>query len=335
MWELVNRTPFEAERTWIVDRDGRKHYAVVVKATFDIKPDGSTEVAEEQVEVKAAPEFNGEDHVSSPLYEMDLVHAKPGTDVYVNGSAFAPDGQPVESLTVGLQIADRQKALLVTGDRHYTRDMTSVEPSPPLPFVEMPVVYERAYGGFDDENPDPMKQKLFEPNPVGMGVAVSSTSLIGKPAPNISVPGKAEDAQAAGFGAIGPYWAPRRKFAGTYDGKWIEERKPLLPLDYDPRFAMCAPADQQFTPHLRGGEPIGIVNMNPSGAVRFKLPKRAFGFTSYFGNDRPKLHHRATLQTVILEPNVPRVIMVWQTQFECHHDMDYLDRTLIREKVYV
>ncbi len=335
MWELINRTPFEAERTWIVDRDGRKHWAVVVKAAFDIAPDGTTTIADEQVAPNAEPKFNGEEFVSSLRYEMDLIHTKPGTDLYVNGSAHAPNGKPVESLTVGVQVGNRQKALTVVGDRHYTRDVTSVEPSLPLPFVAMPIVYERAYGGFDDTNPDPMKQKLFEPNPIGVGVAVSSSTLLGTPAPNILVPGQAEDARAAGFGAIGPHWAPRCRFAGTYDGAWIEQRKPLLPLDYDARFAMCAPADQQFSPHLRGGETVGVVNMNPAGSVRFVLPKHAFGLTTYFGNGRPKVHHRPTLQTVVIEPEVPRVLMVWQSQIECHHDMDYLERTLIREKVFV
>ncbi len=335
MWELANRTPFKAERTWIVDKDGRKHWTVVVKATFDISPDGTTEIAEEQLEPTPAPQYVGEDGVSSLQYEMDLVHAKPGTDVYVNGYAHAPRGKPTDRVVVGLQVGPRQKALEVTGDRTYERDVTSVSPSAPLPFVKLPLVYERAYGGFDATHPDPLHQVMFAANPIGVGVAKSSASLLGKPVANISVPGQAPTHGAAGYGAIGSHWEPRCKFAGTYDGAWIEQRKPLLPTDYDPRFAMCAPADQQFAPYLRGGEQIGLVNMNPAGAVRFKLPKRAFGFTTYFANGKDKVHHRGTLQTVVLEPEVPRVIMVWHTTFECHHDMDYLDRTLIREKVFV
>ena len=48
MWQVDNRTPFAAERGWVRDRNGTEVWLVTVKCTFDIKPDGSTEVSEEQ-----------------------------------------------------------------------------------------------------------------------------------------------------------------------------------------------------------------------------------------------------------------------------------------------
>ena len=50
-----------------------------------------------------------------------------------------------------------------------------------------------------------------------------------------------------------------------------------------------------------------------------------------FGRDR--VDHGARLHTVILEPDHPRVIMVWHTSLPCPNSrVDYLDRTVIFEK---
>lgn len=335
MWELSNRTPYAAERTWVQDKDGVKHWVVVVKATFDIGPGGSLTAAAEQLPPLHAPEYRGEDGKSSLVYEADLIASKPGTDVYVNGRAVAPRGKPTRHMTVGIRVHGRQKVLEVTGDRVYERDITgTVVPSAPMPFLELPIVYERAYGGFDDESPEPSKQEMFAPNPVGTGVASSRGKLVGKPVANVAFPGAAPGSKgAAGFGALCSYWEPRIRFGGTYDGRWITSRKPLLPEDFDPRFFMCAPVDQQFHPHLRGGERVEIAGMTQSGALGFDIPRIALGFETIV--DGKRKHHKGALQTVVIEPGHPRVILVWQTMLRCHHEMDFLDRTIIRQKEYI
>ena len=42
MWQIDNRTPFAAERTWTRGRDGAEIWLVAVKCTFSVLPDGST-----------------------------------------------------------------------------------------------------------------------------------------------------------------------------------------------------------------------------------------------------------------------------------------------------
>jgi hypothetical protein len=96
---------------------------------------------------------------------------------------------------------------------------------------------------------------------------------------------------------------------------------------------MCAPADQQFTPHLRGGEPVELVNLSPRGVIRFELPKVYLHFASHFGRDVRE--HRAKLDTVVIEPDRSRFMTVWHTSLECHHDVDYLDECVIRELRYL
>ena len=87
MWELRNNTPFEAEWMAAIDKDGRRRFVVVVKATFDIQPDGTTVKAEEPLPINPAPEYWGEPGASSLKVDADLVPTKPGTDLYVVGGA--------------------------------------------------------------------------------------------------------------------------------------------------------------------------------------------------------------------------------------------------------
>jgi hypothetical protein len=107
------------------------------------------------------------------------------------------------------------------------------------------------------------------------------------------------------------------KFAGTYDAKWENQRQPLLPEDFDERFYLCAPEDQQAPAYLQGGESVELRNLTPEGLLRFQLPKELLGLRTFFSTGEI-VHHRAKLHTVILEPEVPRVIMVWHTSLPCH-----------------
>lgn len=335
MWALKNTTPYAAERFVTIDPHGERRWVVAIKGTFDILPDGSTSAAPTQLPPLFAPEFVGDDAESSVQYEADLRPAKPGTDVYVVGSAFAPRGQALTRLVVGLQMPGRTKSLHVTGDRNWERNAVGlVEPSAARPFTQMPVVYERSFGGYDQADKDPAAHRLLPENPVGTGFFTSNAHRNGRPLPNVSTPGKAVDEGVAGFGAIASHWEPRISFQGTYDAAWLEEQKPLLPLDWDPQVLMCAPPDQQFRPHLRGGEAFAVVNMCPlAQVVRFALPKHYFGLKTIAGDKT--FEHRAWLDTVIIEPEHPRVIVVWHSELACHHEIDDIDYTIILEKRYV
>jgi hypothetical protein len=335
MWALDNRTPYEAERGWVLDVDAAKHWVVVVKATFDIRPDGSLVLADDPAPPLHVPLYFGEDGSSSLRYEADVTGPKVATDVLVNGSAHAPAGKPTTRVNVALQLGKRRKIIEVQGDREHVRDVYGqVVPSPPMPFVTMPIVYERAFGGFDQSDPKPSRQRMDPRNPVGKGMAAKAKSLLGTPVANLSFPGQnLRTSGPAGFGPVASHWSPRRELAGTYDARWVQDRKPLLPKDFDPRFHQCAPLDQQLTPHLRGGELFELVNLTPGGVLRFELPKIYLALTTHFGFQTKE--HRTKLVTVIVEPDAPRVIMVWQSVLPCHHLVDVLDKTVVRQKPYV
>jgi hypothetical protein len=339
MLQLDNETPYAAERTIVMDKTGEKSWVVAVKATYRVGADGTTELAAEQAPPLYSAEHIGEPGKSSIRYEADLIPTKPATDVLVNGHAYAPAGRPADAVDVSLRVGPLNKHLRVAGDRRWYKGIAGrLRPSPPARFERMPITYERAFGGWDRTATDPSKQRLYSSNPIGSGFATNESHLDGQAVPNVEDPSHLisswnDRPTPAGFGAIASYWSPRLEWGGTYDEAWMENKFPLFPDDFDVRFHQCALPDQQVGERLRGGEPVVLENLTESGSLRFVLPKVYLTFSTSFGSQRQE--HRASLQTVIIEPDVPQVILVWQTSLACHHLLDRLDETTIREKEYI
>jgi hypothetical protein len=339
MLQLDNRTPFAAERTIVMDKTGEKSWVVAVKGTYRVFPDGSTEPAEAQTPPLYSAEHFGEPGKSSIRYEADLIPTKPATDVIVNGHAYAPDGRPVHTVDVTIRAGPLTKTLRVFGDRRwYVAATGRLRPSSPASFERMPIIYERAFGGWDKTDPDPAKQRMYIANPIGSGFATTDKQLEGHAVPNVEYPDHLISAwndrpAPAGFGAIASYWSPRLEWGGTYDEAWMENKFPLLPDDFDGRFHQCAPPDQQVDEYLRGGELVVLENLTASGSMQFALPKVSLAFSTRFGKQTQE--HRASLQTVVIEPDVPQVILVWHTSLACHHLLDDLDETIVREKRFI
>jgi hypothetical protein len=336
MWAIQNKTPYAAERTWIQDKDGNKVWLVVVKATYDILPDGLTRLAEQQEPPLRSTKHQGEPGESSLLYDTDMGGIKASTDVVINGTAYAPGGRLVKSVDVQFTLGSITKRLRVFGDRVWKGNLLGGPSiSSPQPFESMPIRYERAFGGWDRVADDPKDHRLDPRNPIGTGFAVRVAHSIGANLPNIEYPnrliGSWKDRPApAGLGPIECHWSPRRELAGTYDDKWRRERFPLWAEDFNARYHNSAPVDQQVAGFLRGGESAELVNLTPSSRMRFVLPRVYPFFRTQFGPER--VEHRAQLCTVIIEPDHLRVIMVWQTSLPCNHRVDDLDGTTVTEK---
>jgi hypothetical protein len=338
MWQLTNTTPFAAERTFVRDRDGGEVWIVAVKATFTILPDGTLELADQQEQVIQAPEFAGEPGKSSLLYETDLVHTKLGTDVILHGHAYAFGGRPARSIDVALHVGTLSKTLRVIGDRIWQEGPIGLRVSEPEPFERIPIIYERAFGGVDDASEDSEKRGSELRNPIGVGFAMEAERLVEQPLPNLEDPNELisswkQRPPPVGFGPIPRDWSPRVELAGTYDEAWERDRLPLVPSDFDDRYYQCAPEDQQVPGFLRGGEPVELHNLTPGGSLRFSLPRAYLVFNTRFG--RQIVGHRAKLHTVILEPDFPRVIVVWHTSLPCHRQDHLLEVTRITQKEFI
>lgn len=332
MWQIDNRTPFAAERGWVRDRDGAEVWLVAVKATFDVLPDGTTQVANEQPPVLRLPEHFGEPGKSSVKYDADLVLTKTTTDVIVVGHAYAPAGKTVTQTDVGFKVGPVQKVLRVVGDRRWR----GIGMSAPEPFEKMPILYERAYGGADPASTAPERDWDWR-NPVGTGFATRGSHATGLALPNIEDPrhliGSWSDKPTpAGFGVIASHWQPRVGFAGTYDDRWMKTRQPLVAEDLDDRYFQSAPADQQAPQWLRGGEPVTLLGLTAEGPLRFTLPRIHLGFETRFYDGSRELHRTRQLHAVILEPDFPRVSLVWHSALPCHFKVQKLERTVVTLK---
>ena len=186
MLQLSNTSPFAASMFGLADQEGADTLFVVVKGTFRLTLVG-VELADEPRPVVLGDEYWGDPLESSVKHASEVHLWKQGTDVVVVGDACAPGERPVPHVDVSVGIADRSKHARVLGDRYWTEGLGGMRPSRPKPFVRVPVVYERAYGG--RPVPDPGKGTPVEEarNPVGCGFLGkrSAKELLGHPVPNV------------------------------------------------------------------------------------------------------------------------------------------------------
>jgi len=86
-----------------------------------------------------------------------------------------------------------------------------------------------------------------------------------------------------------------------------------LPADFDEQYFQSAPTDQQF-PHLSGGQVINCLNMTPGGKWSITIPQIDIPVVFKFRDREVKSH--PNLDTVILEPDSERFMLVWRTRIQ-------------------
>jgi hypothetical protein len=333
MLQLLNESPFQAQLAVFPDEHGVDCAYVTVKGTFTL--DRRPTLSEKQEKVALKDEFWG-DPGSSSLRRAGEVHlSKPGTDVVLNGHARAPGRKAVTKLDVSLTVGSRTQTVRVHGDRAWKPGLMGMNGiSAPEPFREMPLTYERAFGGVHEVG-DEEGTVLFEPrNPVGRGFVGrrSGKELKDVALPNLEDPREeienVKSAPApAGFGFVAASWQPRRGYAGTCDERWTKQRAPYLPEDFDPRFFHAAHPGLCFERYLTGGERIEVTNVTESGSLSLELPKPDLGVVVRLrGEDqRPPVR----LETVLLEPDESRLSMVWRAAVPCDKCALQIERVVI------
>jgi hypothetical protein len=300
---LVNITPFSVDVSAFVDADAQHHYVLVLSASFEASRDEPLQAGAQQLPVSDGDVHFGAPGESSVKYDSDLVPTKQFFEIIVNGAAYAPEGRPTTAVKAGIRIGAFEKVLLVSGDRRRGRLGTA---SAPEPFVRLPVVYERAFGGCRGD-------KCDRRNPVGVGFegAVSRDAGILTEIPNIEslsdgVRSRRDLPKPAGFGVIARAWLPRLPLAGTYDERWKAEQFPLIARDLDHRFYQSAPRDQQFDRSFEG-EMLQTVNMTPQGLWGCRVPRLTVPVRAR--------RHKQTMQvdlrtdTLIVEPDAYRIVL--------------------------
>jgi hypothetical protein len=319
MLQVRNETPFTPGMFLFPNEQGVDTLYVVVKATFDIR-EGRISVARKQRPLVMADEYWGEPGASSLKYANEAHLLKPGTDVVVVGEAHAPRGRPVETCLVSVKVGPLHQVVQVFGDRAWRGGLLSPAPSAPKPFITLPLVYERAFGGTHELNGG---EVLAEPsNPVGQGFRGkrSGREMVERALPNLEDPrhliGSISDApKPVGLGPVAPAWMPRKAYAGTYDEQWRARRAPYLPLDFRPGFFHMAPPNLCAPKGLKGGESVELLNLSAEGIQRFALPRCELDVTVRIARQPTQPDMR--LETVLLEPGEGRLCLTWRGAIGC------------------
>ena len=333
---MINATGLSAGEFLLPDRHGAETLLVVVKGTWHIGKNGSLSLAEEQVPVHLEPIYHGEPGASSLIHDTDVVLEKPGTDCILLGHAWAPKGR-AGSVDVTFAVGPVRRTVRVFGERIW---MNCLWPSisDPVPFESIPLLWERSFGGTDTSWDDPAQHELCLENPVGRGLLACESKLLidGARLPNLEDPAclikrPTDRPQPIGFGSVPQHWQPRVGYAGTYDQHWRRNRFPLPPEDQDPRFYCSAAAGLTTPQYLVGNEAVLMENAAKDGPLRFALPGVRPHITVRLGQAEQEL--KVALDTLIVEPDQERLVLVWRgkcTVHGCLHELARISVSLLQ-----
>lgn len=321
---IENRTPFAVELLFPTDEEGRPLCVPVVQATYHILSGGRLIPLEQPRPVNVGGEWWGDPARASVKYEPVFAFVKPATDVVLIGHAYAPVPGTTE-MQVGIRIGRVQKLVSVFGKRVLYRCSGKIAVSPPGPVDRIPLVYERAFGGWDRRHPNPSEHRFEPRNPVGLGFR--HRTLGGDDElelPNLEDPVHpfrtyGDAPPPAGFGFLGPHWPPRVAFAGTYDAAWDRERKPLLPRDFDRRFFNAASPGLVAPAYLQGDEPVVVIGASPEGRVAFQLPEVRPPMCQVERRGRSPIPLTTALDTVIVDMAERVLLLMWRTHVPLRH----------------
>ena len=318
MLQLKNSTRFATAMGLFPNEEAVDTLYVIVKATFNIGKDFT--LADDQTPPIPADVYWTEPGKSSIKYASDMHTGKPATDIIMLGHACVPGQKEATQIDVSLSVGKVSKTVQVFGDRQWKEGQITR----PTPFKTMAMVYEKAYGGVHIANGQLVGVEAR--NPIGRGYAGArkANEMNGVPLPNLEDPNQLihdvnDQPLPACFGYCAPHWQPRVAFAGTYDDAWQNTRAPYLPMDFDNRFLNSAHPDLVYPGYLQGGEPITITHMHPDGAFQFDLPQVTPTTRIHVAKRVEQLAFN--LETLVLEPNLRKLSMVWRAAMPCDKQM--------------
>ena len=339
MASIQNLTQFVPASLSSITKEGSDVLVVCVAGRFQLPPAGkpndkSPEPCEKQCEPVIEDVYYGEPGKSSLKYEGQIAYTRPGTDIYLVGHAWAPRGRPAQYVLTGLKVGQCQKQVLVVGDRFWHKKFFwGAKSTDPVPFVSMPLQYERSFGGETPEQTGRRPQQEAR-NTVGCGFYRNVDQAANQPLPNLEDPKNLihsikDHPAPAGFGPIARNWQPRLGYGGTYDQAWIETRAPFWPLDFDIRFFQAASPGLNTGQHLTGGEPVTLQGFSPDGKIVFQLPDVRMQAKSVFNDCVEK--QVMVLDAIQFEPDDWAMTLIWRTAISMHSRMHDHLVTIVRE----
>jgi hypothetical protein len=240
-----------------------------------------------------------------------------------------------------IEVGDVRKTIAVFGDRGAMLEGNGKTPrySDPTLFTELPLLYERAYGGADTTGE---LDFAYPRNPVGRGLVLQDSANRTVELPNFEDPDDlltperlilgnvkrwSRQPLPQGAGWFAKTWYPRMSFVGVIPGFvdadeiMPEEALGLVPRNqialgrqfrlpsFDVRFNNGASPGLAL-PHLAGTEAVRLLNLSKDGDVRFRLPGDRPTIVADIG--RGESAPEAVLHSVVIEPEHRRVDLVWR-----------------------
>jgi len=321
-------------------------FSVLLKRTYDIRPRQIAVRAESTNPFVLVDTYydHGDPEMTTIKYESDMAPYKVATDVVLIGKAYAPQEKPVSQMDVSVEIAEFKKTIRVIGDRQCVyREKKTPQFTDPIPFVEMEIRYERAYGGKDLKS-NPNLPFYYPRNHMGKGIAIQNIPEVieGLALPNLEDPEDLLTPERVvlgepsrwnrqplprGFGWFQKTWYPRSSFVGSIPGyvdpdevmreeilgivpqkQIVLAREFKLP-SFDIRFNNGASLGLAL-PFLAGGEPMKLSGLTPEGELRFFLPQEKPMISLDIGLGEKELE--AVLQTVCIRLDEMQVDLIWR-----------------------
>lgn len=251
----------------------------------------------------------------------------------------------VTSLDIGIDVLGRKKIVRVYGDRYCTYQKNEFPLySEPKSFVEMPLEYERAYGGKDTVS-IVNETYSYPRNPIGKGYALLNTAdlinelqLPNYEDPNdLLLPNKLITKKPhnwnnlplpQGFGWVAPNTYPRSSFAGIIPAYLSVDEIPreallgIVPKDqvalsrqlklpsYNAQFNNGAPFDMTYD-YLKPKVNIKLANFfEETRVMEFQLPKIEPVIYLDIGKGKKKL--TTECQTIIIDIDTQIIDIIWQ-----------------------
>ncbi|GAB7226455.1 DUF2169 domain-containing protein [Vibrio rotiferianus] len=264
--KFVNATPFPGESWSSFDHKGFLFQTTLIRLKYRLILEGDSSATlkldSNQGDLWAEDIYWGESGNSSIRYPSDYVTYKPLTDIILNARTYSPNSVGNKSWKTGISLRSRENIILdvkaeVFSPRQWKRDALIgwyFDKSAEL-ITDLALRYEYAFGGshYKEESGDSEAKLLcmHNANPVGVGLLHEHLHSA-QPIPQICCPESRpnmespyEKLHVVGFGAIDNHWDGRIEHAGTYDEKWLKERFPMPPSDFEPLY------NQQAHPNLR------------------------------------------------------------------------------------
>jgi hypothetical protein len=180
--ELVNTTPLSAGlQTADLPGESFRIGMVVAKATYTWDPSGQLSLETQEPQDLR----EGDEESDCGLLPRDSMPVVDGLfEVFLCGKARPQGGEPSTRVEVGLTVGDVTRSLVVTGDRRWVPesegDLSSAATlSAPQPFTEMPLTWERSFGGtvWVEIDEEAFMMAADPDNPVGRGMDPTDAAL--------------------------------------------------------------------------------------------------------------------------------------------------------------